>query len=90
MTLREIAERWKKHEDYCQDNPAHTHMECRPQHQEDIASLLNAVVEERAKYLMLYHRHIYKGVDHFGVKHFFDKALRELDLKGVWPVKEKG
>ena len=80
MTLREIAERLNVPLESIHDISLR---------KGDIAFLLNRVVEERAKYLMLYHRHNYKGVDHFGVKHFFDKALHELDLDKVWPVKEK-
>jgi len=78
MTLREIAEMIPLGID--------------EYHQADwskaIVTLLNAVVEERAKYLMLHHRHYDKSEDHFLATHFFDKALRELNLKGVWPGKE--
>jgi len=62
----------------------------------DIAFLLNAVVEERAKRLEVeFYQFDYRDSDKSDERYkwtdndWHTQALRELDLEGVWPGKEK-
>ena len=59
------------------------------QRDKDIAFLLNFAVEEKAKYICsAQHGSSWVNVD--CRDQWRTEALLELDLEGVWPVKEKG
>lgn len=84
MTLREIAEKmnWRKENSFINERDA------------DIAFLLKAVVEERQKFIKVESFLDWICVGKIGpspsmfMEDYIEKALDELGLKGVWPVKE--
>lgn len=77
MTLREIAE--------------HVNNGNCLVHRDDLAFLLNAVVEEKALCLRAHEwiENADKGI-HGEISYWRTQALDELNLEGVWPRKKEG